>query len=238
MNQAFTLAEYEELLLLAKSHYAFVSYADYQKHTKGIFWRHDIDLSVHAALSLAQIEARHGIHATYFVHLHSPYYHFYEKIITDKLKEILGMGHHLGLHYSPAFYGEAKLFRDHGADKIELEKEIIEKVFNTHCQVFSYHNPTKEILHQDQDVAGMVNCYGKYFKEAVAYISDSNGLWKYKSLREILNDDNRPVLLQVLTHPVWWTKEYEAQPVSKVLRAIEGRAQDVRAHTLKNPFYK
>ena len=57
----FTLETYEDLLLIAKKKFKFVSYTEAQKSDHYVLWRHDIDYSVHRALNLAQIEKKHDV---------------------------------------------------------------------------------------------------------------------------------------------------------------------------------
>lgn len=230
--QPFTYAEYRELLELALKHYSFVLYENYTSVKHGLFLRHDIDFSVHSALKLAQIESDLEIRSTYFVHLHSKFYNSFEDVILKKLKEIISLGHAVGLHFNAGF--------DPSQDWQELlksEKQILEILLNNPVKAFSFHNPGSAQLEFAKDFAGMTNTYNAHFKTQVSYVSDSNGAWKFRTLREILEDEQRPERLQVLTHPGWWTEEYMAKPQDKLVRIIRGRAEDTEAHFMKNSYY-
>ena len=42
-----------------------------------IIWRHDIDMSVHRAYSLAKLERGLGVKSTFFILPHSEFYNFF-----------------------------------------------------------------------------------------------------------------------------------------------------------------
>jgi hypothetical protein len=69
----------------------------------------------------------------------------------------------------------------------------------------------------------LLNTYGEYFRKKVFYCSDSNGHWRFKRLKDVLEDtpENVP-RLQVLTHPVWWTEE-SMSPKKRFAKCIKGR---------------
>ena len=100
----FTEDHYGHLLRLAKSQYRFASFDEYDSLDRIVVWRHDVDLSVHRAYRLSQMEAEAGVVATYFIHLHSEFYHWGEKLISDLIRKIQGLGHHLGLHFDQSYY--------------------------------------------------------------------------------------------------------------------------------------
>ena len=216
----FTYTRYYQLLKIALRKYSFCSFKDFIEGEKFILWRHDMDLSVYSGLQLAKIENELGVKSTYFVHLHNNFYHFWEKENVNIIKEIIDLGHHLGLHFDANFYGNMK--------NIEIllanEKRILEQAFNVPVEVFSFHNPDSMILKlDDYKYADMINTYSKFFRDKVDYISDSNGYWRYKKLEDVLlSSDSKP--LQVLTHPGWWS-EKPMSPRDKITYHIEQRAK-------------
>ena len=221
----FTHSHYGDLLDVAKKKYHFLTYQSAEASTSGVFWRHDVDMSMHSALDLARIEAGKGVVATYFLLLHSDFYNLFEKEISDKVKEIVDLGHHVGLHFDPAYYGELS---PESLPKLLLtEKSILENIFGIDVQVFSFHNPDAISLSMtDFRYGGLVNTYAEYFQKEVDYCSDSNGYWRHSRLSEVLE---RPAVrpLQVLTHPEWWSREVMS-PHQRVERCIEGRSRRTR----------
>ena len=220
----FTEESYRALLRTARAEYRLIDYADYRAAGKNCLWRHDIDYSVHRGLRLAQIEAEESIKATYFVLLHSEFYHFGEKTVTAMLREILALGHRLALHFDPSYYdvGDLESF----SRWLDYEKQILETLFATTLHAFSIHQPDVggDWMNLGRDeICGMVNTYGPHLKSEFTYCSDSNGYWRFRRLRDVLAEASAPKL-QILTHPAWWTPE-AMSPRSRVSRCVDGRAQ-------------
>lgn len=220
----FTLKAYEEMLILAKSRFNFIDYESAQGFENYVLWRHDIDCSVHRALKLAEIEKKHNLKSTYFIHLHNDFYNVFENEISELIKHIISLGHKIGLHFDCQYYNiekekELNLF-------LMREKNILEDFFGQSISVFSFHNtsPFTESCIQWK-YADMINTYAQVFKEEVAYCSDSNGYWRFRHLAEVLKDEEI-TKLQVLTHPVWWT-ETPANPRDKIDLCINGRSRKV-----------
>jgi len=161
-----------------------------------LLWRHDIDMSLSNAVKFAQIEYEENVRSTYFIWLHSPYYHYWKKDNAKLILEILSKGHKLGLHFDPWFYDVFNT-RD-----IAHEAYFLGRAFQTNIEVFSFHNPTKELIENNNSllVWSLINTYSDFFYNKCQYISDSNGVWN-SNLEEALNTSR----LQVLTHPVWWS---------------------------------
>jgi hypothetical protein len=219
----FTENEYRKLLRIAEANWTLICYADYKKPGKVCLWRHDLDLSVHRGYRLAQIEAEEGIKATYFVHLHSRFYNPLECEVADLILAICNLGHDLGLHFDPIFYASRLKCDDDLQAFLKFEQQFLAETFQTDIQVFSVHNPdVGNSLKLDQDeIAGMINIYGGYFKQHYGYCSDANGYWRFRRLRDVLEaaEDEK---LHVLTHPGWWVPE-PMSPRARVARCIEGR---------------
>ena len=215
----FTEAEYDRLIGLALQHYRFASFVDWQDAPPGtVLWRHDLDFSVHRALALARIEADAGVRATYFLNLHSAYYNALEGEVAARVREILSLGHELGLHFDPDFETSRS-----PRDALTAERTLLEDVFGVPVRTFSLHNPVVAGWSADDDeVAGMVNAYGAGLRERFTYCSDSHGVWRHRRLHDVL-EEAAEERLHVLTHPEWWVPE-PLPPRERVTRAIEGRA--------------
>jgi hypothetical protein len=130
----------------------------------------------------------------------------------------------VGLHFDGMFHTTV--------DEENLERQLREEVqllshaVGTVPRAFSFHNPTAFHLNCERDeYAGLVNCYSLRFKTQVPYCSDSNGYWRFRRLRDVLESAQDPCL-QVLTHPGWW-QEVPMRPRERVSRAVHGRAHAV-----------
>lgn len=218
----FTRDNYRRLVRLAKERYRFVAYTDLPAVGQPfVLWRHDVDMSVHTALRLAEIEAAEGVSATYFLHLHSEFYNLLERGVADRVRAILDAGHRLGLHFDAAYYGDR--VRGEMEPLLAAERALLRDAFGAEVDVFSFHNPDDFTLgFQAWSYAGMVNTYARYFREEAGYCSDSNGYWRFRRLEDVLREgtDTR---LQVLTHPEWW-QDRPMPPRERIQRCIDGRA--------------
>jgi hypothetical protein len=223
----FTIDAYRELLVLLEKSYTVCSYSEIPFGTKFALWRHDIDYSLNRSLRLAKIEAAVGIQSTYFVDPHSPYYNVHEKSQRDKLREILEMGHHLGLHFDAHFHSvktESELEKF-----VRQDAEALLGLTGSSVVAMSFHNPTELHLRWKRDFyGGVANAYSERIMNEVPYVSDSNGYWRFRRLHDVL-EKAEDSCLQVLTHPGWW-QEKAMSPGMRVHRAIQGRATSVMSN--------
>ncbi len=220
----FTEAEYRGLLRQVKEGWPLISYAEASSAEQGALWRHDIDMSVQRAYRLACMEHEEGIVATYFIHLHNQFYHWHEKVAFQLLEKIRDLGHHLALHFDPAFYDLQRGEESRLEAMCHLERGFLESALDVEIGAVSFHNPAMGgwDQHEVRSIAGMINTYGTMFKKEWAYCSDSNGYWRFRRMKEFLADTSQQKI-QVLTHPAWWLPEI-ASPRERVTRCIEGRA--------------
>lgn len=219
--QSLHIEEYRALLHLAKEHYRFIVFEDFAEMEKLILWRHDVDFSPHRALRMAEIEKEAGVISTYFIQPSSAYYNPLEPEVLQIFRNIALMGHAIGLHFSPEPYDitdETSL-----CHWLAMEKQLLESLLQISVSVFSFHNPTPDILQFNQGhYADMINTYGETIKKRFFYCSDSNGYWRHDKLRDLLENTVHSHL-HVLTHPIWWQEEIMT-PREKVTRSIQGRA--------------
>ena len=219
----FTESNYRRLLQAAKDRYAFAPFRDALSAPVGsALWRHDVDISVHRALRIAEIEAEEGVCATYFVLLHSAFYNALEAGVAERIRAILAAGHEVGLHFDPLFYAD----RENGDLDEVLAKEgaLLEELFECEVRTVSVHNPMLVGLVDDRDeIAGMVNAYGATIRRDWTTASDSGGYWRFRPLLDVVESGEHE-RLHALTHPEWWVPE-PMSPRERISRAIAGRAQ-------------
>lgn len=225
-DEDFTVGAYGELLTLAKSKYPFASYDAIPWGQRFILWRHDCDYSLNRARALARSEADQGIWATYFLNPHSEFYNLFERGQHRLVREIIGMGHQIGLHFDAAFHDTPD--EESLAVQVRDEADLLEKMFDVRPAAFSFHNPLAAHLQcEEETYGGLVNCYSRRFKTEVPYCSDSNGYWRFRRLRDVLESATDPCL-QVLTHPDWW-QEVAMPPRQRIFRSAYGRARAAMA---------
>jgi hypothetical protein len=208
MKDNFTLEYYANMLRHALETHQFVFFntASHDDSNREIILRHDIDLSIHAAHTIATIENELGISSTYFLRLSSTFYNVFSSHEFPKIKEITEMGHHIGLHFDTHFYqsNSIDLF-----DGIKREMDILAKGFGTEVYAISQHRPF-QLGGVNLDKAGDLFKYFAYadmFMKNYKYISDSGQNWREKDLNHNIKQHNN---LQVLVHPIWWTEAGKA----------------------------
>lgn len=217
----FTRANYRRLIRLAGDRYRFRTFTSFDRAERFVLWRHDVDHSPHGALRLARIEAEEGVTATYFFHLHNSFYNLLEPEIARRVREILALGHSVGLHFDSHFYD---IERAADLEKhLRFERTVLEELVGAVVPVFSFHVSTPFTMGcRAWEYGGMIHVHAAYFQDEVGYCSDSNGIWRHRRLEEVLRagEDER---LQVLTHPAWWQEEPMA-PRDRIQRCVDGRA--------------
>lgn len=119
----FTFEAYKHLIKsLSETGYTITGYDNYEGYEKVAILRHDIDMDIHKALEMARLEFELGVRSTYYVLLSSDLYNALSKNSIAYLKEILSLGHSVGLHFDEKKY-EAT---DNLVEKIEQEIDILE----------------------------------------------------------------------------------------------------------------
>ena len=102
----FTEAAFRRLVVHLRQHgYRFIRYGEIEAD-RHVLWRHDVDLSMHRAARLAEIEAEEGAVATYFVNPRCVFYNLAEADVLACARRIMALGHQIGLHFDVAPYGE------------------------------------------------------------------------------------------------------------------------------------
>ncbi len=197
---SFSPEGYAALLDKAKIHgYQCIGYnAALHAKIPSLLLRHDIDFSMEYAHSMARIEADNGVKATYFVMLRSPVYSLCSRRSAHLLREIVAMGHDIGLHFDAAFtQGEEKSQEEW----LRFEAHTLSTLANAPVTAFSLHQPTQEMIDAKIEIDGMVNTYHPEHVKGFEYISDSNRDWRGKDLGDMLASGAN---IQLLIHPMWW----------------------------------
>ena len=218
----FNLGTYRQMLATIKTDRKSIRYSEIDENQEFVLWRHDCDMSLNRALRIAELDAEYGVKSTFFVNPHSEFYSILEKKQLQIIKEIISLGHDVGLHLDAAYHQNAETKFDI-EEAIRNDISIMNLLFDAQINAFSFHNPTQEILRfNDYKYGGLVNCYSEVLRGSVEYSSDSNGYWRHKPIPEVLGDSSKS-RLQILTHPEWWL-EQESLPRNRVLRCVFGRA--------------
>jgi len=211
----FSVEGYGQLLSTLKDQgYSFCGYEEIDSRlAEGrpfVVLRHDIDISLRPALEIARVEHEHGVQATYFVLLRSPFYNVLSRFSAEIMSQIHDYGHQIATHADPAAY-------DNDCARALTEIEIFSKFYPyTNTEIASFHS-SYDLHHMPIDSFQQINnVYGHCVRGDVAYISDSTGRWRYgHPLESEAFNTRKPI--QLLTHPIWWVQEGET-PAEKLER--------------------
>jgi|GEM_PF-648807 len=222
----FTEDNYRGLLEDTKKLYKFATYLE-GREGNHVIWRHDMDYSMHQARVIAAIEREHDVISTFMFALRLPYYNVLEHETQKMARDIISMGHKAGLHFDVASYEKERWAEEELEDAMVKERDLLSQCLEAPVEAVSYHDPTcgNLIDFDKDDMAGMVNCYGKTFKSEYGYCSDSNGYWRHERIPDVIKSGKHEKI-QVLTHPEWWTPT-AMPPRQRIERAQLKRIQDV-----------
>jgi hypothetical protein len=158
-----------------------------------LYLRHDVDLSLDAALRMARLEADAGVAATYFLMTASVFYNLDSAEGKAALAELRSLGHRVGLH---GVYPEAEL--DERFDP-----------------VVAWHNP--DPAYMSAPIDGALNVMEPRRFDPANYRSDSNQHWRSGDPRDELRAGAFP-WLQLLIHPEIWA--YPGSSMGETMRAM------------------
>lgn len=205
MTCGFDITHYGELLEAArKGGYRF-AFFDHEPRPGDLFLRHDVDLSLEAAAVLAEVEARAGAVATYFLMTESVFYNLASEVGRDTLERLRELGHRVGLH---AVYPRA--VRDGRFDR-----------------VVAWHNPDPEYVREPVD--GVLNVMQPPWFDPDHYRSDSNQRWRHGCPHEQLARGEFG-WLQLLIHPEIWV--YPGGTMRETMQAMLDAERELRLSQL------
>lgn len=208
-NCNFSLQHYQDVLEFAKEKYIFLTFSEYQtatNYSNVILLRHDVDYSIEKAFEMAKLENEMGIKSTYFILLNSDLYNPRSSKNINFLKQILQFGHEIGLHYD----SDEILKTQDPLKKLKEEIIQLEILINTKIYVVSQHNPTVSSKLELSEEFIDVRKSSKF--SVIPYISDSVQNWRSGCMCNHINNEE---IIQILVHPIWWTKY--SKPRNKIL---------------------
>jgi hypothetical protein len=176
---AFDLDHYRELVQAARAGGYRFTFFDRDPEPGDVLLRHDVDLSLEAAVAMAELEAELEAPATYFLMTESVFYNLDSPVGERALDRLRALGHRVGLH---AAYPRAKLDGRFDA-------------------VIAWHNQPPELM--AAAVEGAANAMEPRFFAPGRYRSDSNQRWREGCPHEALARRELE-WLQLLTHPEIW----------------------------------
>jgi hypothetical protein len=189
----WTLDDYRDLLAAVRSGGYRLSWFGDVPEPGRLFLRHDVDLTLDAAVRMAELEAREDVTATYFLMTESLFYNLASPEGVAAIERLRALGHRVGLH---AVYPNATL-----DDRFD--------------PVVAWHNPDPATM--TLPVAGAINVMGEPYFTPQTYRSDSNQRWRSGDPRDELRSGAFP-WLQLLVHPEIWV--YDGATMGQTMRTM------------------
>ena len=193
MSCSFDLDHYAELLGAAQAGGYRWARFDHEPEPGDLFVRHDVDLSLDAALQMARLEHELGATATYLLMTESVFYNLASFEGRDAIAELRSLGHAVAQH---AIHPNAA--RDDRFDP-----------------VLAWHNPDPEYVFDP--IEGVVNVMQPPWFTQGKYRSDSNAHWREGCPHEELRAGAFE-WLQLLTHPEIWV--YPGATMGESMRSL------------------
>jgi hypothetical protein len=199
MTCAFDLAHYRELLDAARAGGYRFAFFDRDPTAGDLLLRHDVDLSLEAAVTLAELEAEEGASATYFLMTQSVFYNLASPVGERAVERLRELGHRIGFH---ALWPQAE-----ADDRFD--------------PVVAWHNPDPPYMRDPID--GAANAMEERF--SASYRSDSNQHWRSGCPHGDLRA-GRFEWLQLLTHPEIWV--YPGNTMRETMLAMLDAERELR----------
>jgi hypothetical protein len=153
----------------------------------GAFWRHDVDVSLAAAVKMARFAQVAGVVSTFFLNPRCDFYNLFSREGEQAVAAILDAGHKLGVHVD---YRDGSVMDRVSADRI-LATTGLGPVFTARV---SFHMPPQRVLWADFD--GFDSAYASEWENR--YLSDSRR--SFGPLKEATITED----MQVNLHPEHW----------------------------------
>ncbi len=229
MSGAFTPRGYRDLVTaLLDRGYDARRYETAAAHERHLILRHDLDMSLDAALPIAEIEHALGVRAIYFVLVRGELYNPYSEASRRTLERIIEMGHDIGLHLDAAHYGDHKALEKGAAN----ECLVLETIIGRPVPAISFHRPSNELLGYEGTLAGRHHAYEPRFFKDMGYVSDSRGAWHHgQPLDHEAVSAGRA--LQLLTHPIWW-QDPPVPPEARLIEFLNARCDFIDRELAEN----
>jgi hypothetical protein len=188
-----------------------------QRERRDVILRHDVDVSLEAAVTIAEIEREMDVQATYFVMISNSFYNIHSYEGRRSLARLRELGHRVGLHFDTTHYGNADGGSDF-ANAIHHEFRVLAAVVQDPIDIISFHNPVPELVNHEHSNGLPPHTYEPRLFRDLTYIADSGGEWRFGTPFE-RRGFREGTAIHLLTHPIWWAHdEPDANTVSTLRR--------------------
>jgi hypothetical protein len=203
----FDLAHYRELLDAARAGgYRWAGF-DAPPEPGVVILRHDVDLSLDAALAVAELEAEAGAWSTWFLMTRSVFYNLASHEGERAVARLRELGHRVAHH---AVWPH-----------VDLDERF--------DPVVAWHNPDPEYMRAP--IEGATNVMTAPWFDPVHYRSDSNQHWRSGCPHEALARGEFE-WLQLLTHPEIWA--YDGARMGETMQSFLDADRATRLEYLRD----
>ncbi len=196
-----------------------------------VLLRHDVDLDLDSALTMAEIESDFQVSSCYMLMTNCPFYNLNDQSSRAIVSHLIQLGHEVGLHFDfnnqNDEYGDIKT--DFLVAEIESSAKLLEDIISRPIYSISFHRPLQQFLKGPLFIAGKINAYSAELMDW--YLSDSRGNWREGEPLQMLENPRKP-LLQLLVHPIWWGDEH-MKPSDRLQSFFEHRTQDLSGEQIE-----
>lgn len=235
VNMPFTWENYQGMIeKFLDNGYVTCLYNQLDSSKSHLIIRHDIDFSLNFAVDIAKLENKMGVIASYFVLLTTEFYNLCSPENWRLLTKLVELGHDVGLHFDASQY-------DQDINSLEravaTECNILEKIVGQDVTTISFHRPAIALLGLDRPFAGRLHAYEPRFFNDIAYVSDSQGQFRYGHPLEHEAFASKRAM-QLLTHPIWWRENIVENKINLLDDFLSGRGKLLHAEMIANckPF--
>jgi hypothetical protein len=204
---AFSLDHYRDLLRAANAGGYRWSGFDRPPQAGDLILRHDVDLSLEAAVAVAEVEAEEGAWSTWFLMTRSNFYNLDSAAGERAIERLRALGGRIAHH---AVW-----------PRVDLDDRFV--------PVVAWHNPDPDYMQAEID--GATNVMRAPFFDPEHYRSDSNQRWRHGCPHEELAT-GRFEWLQLLIHPEIWA--YDGDTMGETMRTFLDADRDVRLDHLRH----
>ena len=206
MTCEFDLAHYRELLDAAKAGgYRFAGF-DAPPQAGDLLLRHDVDLSLHAAVRLAEVEVEAGAWSTWFLMTRSVFYNLDSREGEHAVARLRELGGRIAHH---AVW-----------PSVDLDERFE--------PVVAWHNPDPEYM--STPVEGATSVMMSPWFDPDHYRSDSNQHWRHGCPHDAL-ERGEFEWLQLLIHPEIWV--YDGQSMAETMQSFLDADRAARLELLR-----
>jgi len=186
--------------------------------------RHDVDLWPEVVRVIGRVEAELGVSAVYFFLTDSPLYEISSQSVRSAIRDLVGMGHEIGLHFDAKRHADDTATLDSAAS---AACALLEAVSGQPVETVSFHRPSRSFLASAAPIAGRVHAYQPRFFKEMDYCSDSRGGWRHGPPLE-RDAVQKGRALQLLTHPIWWVHEDGCGPEAALARLVAAKGDAIK----------